>query len=140
MCISNISDCFRHCENCTVKPEWPRSAPTQTAAKQLNRKGLKKLSTYPEKLEEVYNTRHNGELSPLQEVEGESTPTKPITDSQDDHTNKTDDRTPAHDQNNSLQAPPPQKSQLEPEVAIHVLAPALFENEYPYKLFLGNYI
>ena len=38
------------------------------------------------------------------------------------------------------QAPPPPPEVLpEPEEVIHVLAPSLFEKEYPYKLFLGNY-
>ena len=34
---------------------------------------------------------------------------------------------------------PPQESQLLPEDVIHILAPSLFEKEYPYKLFQRNY-
>ena len=124
----------------------PISAPVRTLANQSNRMGLKKSLAYSENLGQAsYSTQspavHTDELPTLQEVADESTPTKALVDSRDDNTNDAlnDDKTPAHDQNDSLQAPPLQKSQLEPEVAIHVLAPALFENEYPYKLFLGNY-
>ena len=140
VCTANISDCFTQCENCRVKATRvtrPSSAPVRPLANiSSNRVGLKKSPTYPEHLGQA--ARNTSEpLPPLQEVTDESTPIKPHRmDPQDYHTNKTDDKTPTHGQNDSL---PPQKFQPEPEVAIHVLAPSLFTNEYPYKLFLGNY-
>ena len=149
VCTSNISDCFRQCENCTVKPEPQRrrSAPVSgISTNQPMRMGLKRSSTCSENLgEAVDNTQpvhnmHTGKLSTPQEVEMESTPVPPLmplADSQDSHTNHS--KTLAHDQTDSSQPPPPQKLQLEPEDVIHVLAPSLFDNEYPYKLFLGNY-
>ena len=146
VCTSNISECFSYCENCTVKPERRSSAPVSgMSTDQPIRMGLKKSFTYSENLgEAAYNTQppvhmHTGKLSTFQEVEVDSTPTMPLADSQGDHDNKPDDKTSAHDQINSLQAPPPEKSQLEPEDVIHVLAPSLFDDEYPYKLFLGDY-
>ena len=135
MCTSNISGCFRHCENCREKR--PISAPVRATNRPV--KALIKSPTCPDNLGGAYNAVHMTELSVLQEINEHSMQTKPFKDSQDDHETPissapSDDRTPA--QVDSSQAPPPQ---LEPEEVIHVLAPSLFDNEYPYKLFLGNY-
>ena len=130
MCTSNIADCFKCCEKCI---ERPKTAPTQ---KQKPKRDLRRTysDTYPKIVKGQRNNEPHShlqqptELSPIEEDNTSTTYSTPGNESLDQ-------------QSKSLTkaATPPQESQLLPEDAIHILAPSLFEKEYPYKVFQRNY-
>ena len=137
VCTSNIADCFKHCEKCKEKS---RTAPTQSHKPKTDLR-----RTYSDSYLKIVKRQRNNEppshlqqptgLSPVEEDDTSTT-------SQESGNNHSTPGGESLDQENkslTIAQTPPQESQLLPEDVIHIMAPSLFEQEYPYKLFQQNY-
>ena len=111
MCTDNPADCFVQCAKCKTH--------------HLRSKSESEINHSPNK-------------TPVCPTQSLPISTSPVTHGKEDssESNETGAPSPPID-------PPPPSPQPEPlpgpDEVIHVLAPSLFDKEYPYKLFLGNF-
>lgn len=111
VCTTNPADCFVHCPKCKAHRFRSKSE------SDISRNPVK-FPVCPTRSLPIGSSPATHRKEESHEINETGTSSPPV--------------------NPPLSSPPPE-SLPDPDEVIHVLAPSLFDKEYPYKLFLGNF-